>query len=503
MSETISFPMPSWLRKSGFASTCIIGGQWGDEAKGKIVYTLAEYHNVIMRYNGGPNAGHTLDNITLHQIPSGILYEDKINIMGQGMVIRPDLFCRELEDVEEVIGEVSPQHLIISPKAHVILKHEVAVDLGGAKKMVGSTGKGIGPTYEQKYARTGLRVIDFADKRAFQEKLERSLNAANTRLPEGEKLPFYDVEQEAESYMVILLRYMGDVKKVLQEAKHKGKKVLFEGAQGALLDIDNGTYPNVTSSNTTRPSVGQTGYYLPVTKALGVFKAPMSRVGKGPFPSEWGKTDGTNETRNLIEEEKPLIERVKKFMESGPEGYEKGMMERGRIEQEKNKLVAALLEKLKGGKATDLEKAAYFGWIGMEFGATTGRARRLGPLDLPLARYVAEINGLDGAIFTKWDVYSGTGDVEFATKYSYNNLLVHERNVDDLSELDFLSLDTAVPMFRRLPGWEENIRGMTEWDQLPKQTKDCIKYAEKAIGVPCLYFSTGPKKNDLIVRKGR
>jgi len=497
MTGTIAFPKPKWLETDKFASTCIIGGQWGDEAKGKIVYTLAEYHDVIMRYNGGPNAGHTLDNITLHQIPSGILYDDKINIMGQGMVIRPDLFCQELEDVKTVKGTVSPHYLVISPKTHVILKYEVAEDLGGAKKMVGTTGKGIGPAYRQRAGRTGIRVIDFADRKELQAKLKKSVDASNAGLPDNEKTKLCDVEKEAEEYGSTLLHYMGDVAAILKKAKQKRKKVLFEGAQGALLDIDNGTYPNVTSSNTTRPSVGQTGYYLPVTMALGVFKAPMSRVGKGPFPSEWGRTNGTNETRHLIEEEKEIMEiMAQKTRDGGTSPLSNGKLTIGR-----NNLLDALLEKMKNGKATDAEKAAYFGWKGMEFGATTGRARRLGPLDLPLARYVAEINGLDGLVFTKWDVYSGTGDVEFTTKYSYNNLLVHERNVDDLSEFDFLSLDTAVPLFKRLPGWEQDIRGMTDWNQLPKQAKDAINFAEKAIRLPCLYFSTGPKKDEIIARK--
>jgi len=500
MSETISFPKPSWLKTDKFASTCIIGGQWGDEAKGKIVYTLAEHHDIIMRYNGGPNAGHTLDNVTLHMIPSGIQYEDKINIMGQGMVIRPDLFVQELNDLTDAPGAGKSGQLIISPKAHVILKHEVAVDLGGAKKMVGSTGKGIGPTYEQKAARTGIRVADLADGKTLKEKIKRSVDSANMRLPKGSTIKIYEVEKEIEEYGSFLLTYMEDVKAVLSKAEHKGKKVLFEGAQGALLDLDNGTYPNVTSSNTTRPSVGQTGYYLPVTVALGVFKAPMSRVGKGPFPSEWGKTDGTNETRHLIEEEKEIMEiTAQKTRDGGTSPLSNGKLTIGR-----NNLLDALLEKMKNSKATDAEKAAYFGWKGMEFGATTGRARRLGPLDLPLARYVAEINGLDGLVFTKWDVYSGTGDVEFTTKYSYNNLCVHERNVDNLLEFDFLSLDTAVPLFRRLPGWTEDIKGMTEWKHLPKNTKNAIKFAEKAIGMPCLYFSTGPKKDEMIARmKGK
>lgn len=490
---TIAFPKPSWLETDKFASTCIIGGQWGDEAKGKIVYTLAEHHDIIMRYNGGPNAGHTLDNITLHQIPSGILYEDKINIMGQGMVINPTLFKREMEEVKTMpyVG-----HLVVSPNAHVILKHEIALDLGGAKQMVGTTGKGIGPTYEQRAARTGIRVADLADRKTLADKVRKSVESVNRRLQKESWVSVDEVIKEAEEEGGFLADYMDDATRLLKGAKKEGKKVLFEGAQGALLDVDNGTWPNVTSSNTTRPSVGQTGYYLPVTKALGVFKAPMSRVGKGPFPSEWGRTDGTNETRHLIEDEKEFIEAMG-FISSGR------MPDAGKeiVKIGRDAMMSAILEKMNAGKATDMEKAAYFGWKGMEFGATTGRARRLGPLDLVLARRVTDINGLDGAIFTKWDVYSGTGEVEFVEGYCLNDASYpFDYSGEYLSEMEFLNLRAADPMIKKLPGWTQDIRGMTEWDQLPKNTKSAIKFAEKAIGVPCMYFSTGPKKDEIIVR---
>jgi adenylosuccinate synthase len=507
MSETLYFPKPSWLKTSNFASTCIIGGQWGDEAKGKIVYTFAKYHHVVLRYNGGHNAGHTLDNVTLHIIPSGIQHEHTKNVMCQGMVISPKAFHDEILDLEKAGTCVDGDRLYVSPKAHVILSHEVALDIGGARNMVGTTGRGIGPTYEQMMARTGIRVADLDARRTLSKKLKKSVDSVNARLPEDGQVSLYDVENEVEQYGGFLTDYMADTKAVLKEAFHKRRKVLFEGAQGALLDVNNGTWPNVTSSNTTRPSVGQVGYYLPVTKALGVFKAPMSRVGKGPFPAEWGGTDGTNETRHLIDEEKPLIAIKAKVSKGEASDDEKRQLEIG-----KKNLMERLLAKILDKGATDLEKSSYFCWKGDEFGASTGRPRRLGPLDLVIAKHVADINALDGLIFTKWDVYSGTGPVPFVIGYTYaekefwpDELDADEEGrtlrTEELNEFEYLALDIMKPVIEERPGWKEDIRGMTDWEQLPKETNAAIAFAESFIGVPCLYFSTGPKKDEMIVRK--
>ncbi len=255
----------------------------------------------------------------------------------------------------------------------------------------------------------------------------------------------------------------------------------------------------MTSSHTTIPHEGQTGYRLPITMALGVLKGPMSRVGVGSDPGEWGECNMKDGSRVPIEEEKALIE-LKQRIIGTPDGKAKEEM-KSTLERGKSVLSAMLLPKILDGTATGPETGSYFCWKGDEFGATTGRPRRLGPLDLVLARHVADTVGLDGVIFTKWDVYSGTGDVPFIDRYVFDN----DEYVDAasrhgfLNEWQFANLDRAQAITRALPGWKDTIAEITDRADLPNEVLTAIDFAQKAIGKPCIYFSTGPKKDDLVV----
>ncbi len=453
-------------------NTLIVGGQWGDEAKGKIVHRFAKEHDVVVRYNGGNNAGHTLDNVTLHLIPSGILYDHTINIMGPGMVINLEAFYSECKDVLKKTGVyVDRDHLIVNPNAHLILPQHIALDLAGSRKAVGTTGRGIGPAYSQKADRINIRVGDLYERRALQDKVSKSVDTANAILEKlgAKKVEVYDVIRFIEEYGYNLLQFAGGTKSIL---KDPSKRILFEGAQGSLLDIDSGTYPNVTSSNTVRPSAAQVGCYVKIDKAYGVFKTPMSRVGKGPFPTEWGGKDGSNETRILID------------------GDEAAMKD----DDLSKKLREELLEKIKSGKATELEWGAFFGHKGNEYGATTKRARRLGPLDMVLARYSIDLNGLDGIVLTKMDVYSGIPKVPLCNRYfdRFDNPVLE---VEDLNNLDQMK-----PEIRQVDGWDKDIFGAMSWDELPREAQYYVEEVERLASIDVAFVSTGPKSEHLIVR---
>ena len=455
-------------------NTLIVGGQWGDEAKGKIVHKLAKNHEIVVRYNGGNNAGHTLDDVTLHLMPSGILYDHTINLMAQGMVVNPQALYDEWEDVRKKTGkQVESEHLVISPNAHLILPHHIALDQAGSKKSIGTTGRGIGPAYSQKADRVGIRAGDLLDE-SLRINVEKSVAAANVRLEklDTEPVKTEDVMKFLEEYgKNFLLQFVGDVKSILKGAKDS--PILFEGAQGTLLDIDAGTYPYVTSSNTLRPGAGQLGCHVRIDKAYGVFKTPMSRVGKGPFPTEWGGPN-SSDTRQLIE----------------------GDREATQDDDTKSKFMEELFTKIKSGTATPLETGAYYGHKGNEYGATTGRARRLGPLGTVLMRYAIDVNGLTGVILTKMDVYSGAPKVELCDAYidSLGNKVV------DLSDLN--DLQRMKPRIQELSGWDANVFGVTEWDALPAQAKRYVDNVEHLARIPVVCISTGPKSEHLIVRNG-
>ncbi|MDM9632034.1 adenylosuccinate synthase [Robiginitalea aurantiaca] len=418
----------------------LLGLQWGDEGKGKIVDVLTRDYDIIARFQGGPNAGHTLefDGIkhVLHTIPSGIFHKNATNVVGNGVVIDPVIFDKELEKLEGFDIDIQKK-LLISRKAHLILPThrllDAASEASKGKAKIGSTLKGIGPTYMDKTGRNGLRVgdlelPDWKDKyNALAEKHQAMIH-------------FYDVdiqynlqELEAEFFTAVerlkALEFI-DSEEYLYQALSSGKKVLAEGAQGSLLDIDFGTYPYVTSSNTTAAGAC-TGLGISpgsIKEVFGIFKAYTTRVGSGPFPTELFDEDGKTMAR-----------------------------------------------------------------VGNEFGATTGRPRRCGWLDLVALKYTVRINGVTQLMMMKADVLSGFETLKVCTAYHYQG-----KQIDHLPysiEAPFLT-----PVYKELPGWKEDLTKMTEASQLPKELEAYIQYLESELQVPIRIVSVGPDRTQTIHR---
>ena len=413
----------------------LLGLQWGDEGKGKVVDVLTPRYDVITRFQGGPNAGHTLEfnNIKhiLHNIPSGIFREDKLNIIANGVVLDPIVFRREIESIEEM-GIDLTQNLWISRKAHLILPtHRIldaASEAAKGKSKIGSTLKGIGPTYMDKTGRNGLRVGDIDLN--FKEKYE-ALKAKHMQL-----LKLYDYEynlDEEEKFFeaIELIRKFTrvDTEYEIFRLLEEGKSILAEGAQGTLLDIDFGSYPFVTSSNTICAGACTGMGIAPsaVGEVFGIFKAYCTRVGSGPFPTE------------LLDEE--------------------------------------------GEKLRD---------IGKEYGATTGRPRRCGWLDLVALKYSLMLNGVTQLIMTKTDVLDSFDVIRVATAYSVNGELTDQMPYD---------LDAEVkPVFTEMPGWKTDLTGVRSKEQFPAELKDYINFLEKELKIPVKYVGVGPDREQIIER---
>lgn len=411
----------------------LLGLQWGDEGKGKVVDVLTPRYDVISRFQGGPNAGHTLEfnNIKhiLHNIPSGIFREDKLNIIANGVVLDPIIFRREIEAIEALDIDLT-QNLWISRKAHLILPtHRIldaASEAAKGKSKIGSTLKGIAPTYMDKTGRNGLRVGDIDFK--FKEKYE-ALKAKHMQL-----LKLYDYEynlDEEEKFFeaieVIRKFTRVDTEYEIYRLLEEGKSILAEGAQGTLLDIDFGSYPFVTSSNTICAGACTGMGIAPsaIGEVFGIFKAYCTRVGSGPFPSE------------LLDEE--------------------------------------------GEKLRD---------IGKEYGATTGRPRRCGWLDLVALKYSLMLNGVTQLIMTKTDVLDTFEVIRVATAYSVDGELTDQMPFD---------LDADVlPVFTEMPGWLTDLTGVRSKEQFPKELKDYITFLEKELQVPIKYLGVGPDREQII-----
>lgn len=419
----------------------LLGLQWGDEGKGKIVDVLTKNYDIIARFQGGPNAGHTLefDGIkhVLHTIPSGIFHPEAINVVGNGVVIDPVIFKKELNNLDKFDIDYR-KSLFISRKAHLILPTHRLLDAASEKakgaKKIGSTLKGIGPTYMDKTGRNGIRIgdLDFSNwkekYRALAEKHEAMVSFHKVDLD-------YDLEKleveffEAVDFLINNLTFV-DSEELLGNAQKEKKKILAEGAQGSLLDIDFGTYPFVTSSNTT--SAGAcTGLGIApnnIKDVFGIFKAYTTRVGSGPFPTELFDKVG---------------ERIAK--------------------------------------------------VGHEFGATTGRARRCGWLDLVALKYAVQVNGVTQLMMMKGDVLSGIDTLKVCTAYKYRGELI-----DHLP----YSLDDAhiEAQYMDLEGWEEDITGCTAFEDLPIQMKDYITFIENYLEIPVLLVSVGPDRKQTIFR---
>ncbi|NNF19470.1 MAG: adenylosuccinate synthase [Flavobacteriaceae bacterium] len=418
----------------------LLGLQWGDEGKGKIVDVLTTDYDIIARFQGGPNAGHTLefDGIkhVLHTIPSGIFHKNAINVVGNGVVIDPVIFRKELQNLEQFNIDIVSK-LLISRKAHLILPThrllDAASEAAKGKAKIGSTLKGIGPTYMDKTGRNGLRVGDL-EMDDWKEKYRALANKHEAMIH------FYDVdiqynlkELEAEFFAAVeelkKLSFI-DSEEYLYQAFRSGKKILAEGAQGSLLDIDFGTYPFVTSSNTTAAGAC-TGLGIAPTaigEVFGIFKAYTTRVGSGPFPTEL-------------------------FDETG-------------------KTIAT---------------------VGHEFGATTGRPRRCGWLDLVALKYAVQVNGVTQLMMMKADVLSGIEKIRVCTAYNYKG--------KEINHLPFnIEAENVTPVYKEMEGWQADLTKMTEASQLPKALNNYIDFLEKEVGVPIAIVSVGPDRTQTINR---
>ncbi|MBU6950044.1 adenylosuccinate synthase [Hahella sp. HN01] len=418
----------------------ILGTQWGDEGKGKIVDLLTEEVAAVARFQGGHNAGHTLvidgQKTVLHLIPSGILRSNVACLIGNGVVLAPDALLSEIKTLEDK-GVPVRQRLFLSPACPLILPYHKALDLAREERLgaakIGTTGRGIGPAYEDKVARRGVRLGDLAKPERFAEKLKEIMQYQNFVLEHYYKVAPIDYQKTLDETLKMaeeLLPMMADVTDMLHEFRKRGENVLFEGAQGSLLDIDLGTYPFVTSSNTTAGGTATGSGFGPMylDYVLGITKAYATRVGSGPFPTE-------------------LFDDV----------------------------------------------GAYLAKKGNEFGATTGRPRRCGWFDAVALRHAIQINSVSGICLTKLDVLDGLDVVKVCVGY---------RTADGVEitrpPIDCEAFGEVEPVYEELPGWKESTFGVKRVEDLPKNAQDYIAFLEKQIEAPIDVISTGPDRNETI-----
>lgn len=419
----------------------VLGTQWGDEGKGKIVDLLTDKASYVVRYQGGHNAGHTLvidgEKTVLHLIPSGILRANVKCVIGNGVVLSPEAFLKEMTMLEQR-GVPVKERLLISEACPLILPFHVALDVAreaarGDKK-IGTTGRGIGPAYEDKVARRGLRVGDLFNPELFAEKLKVLMELHNFTLTQYYKLDPIDYQttlDNALSMAATLKSMVVDVTDLLDKARKAGQEIMFEGAQGTLLDIDHGTYPYVTSSNTTAGGVATGAGFGPryIDYVLGIVKAYTTRVGSGPFPTE-----------------------------------------------------------------LDCEVGEHLGVKGHEFGATTGRKRRCGWFDAVAVRRAVQLNSISGFCLTKLDVLDGLKEVKICIGYRQQ-----DGSVTEVPPMAAEGYELVTPIYETMPGWSESTFGVQTLDGLPQQARDYIKRLEVVTGVPIDIVSTGPDRVQTIV----
>ncbi len=418
----------------------VIGAQWGDEGKGKIVDVLSQNVDYVVRFQGGANAGHTLKfddkTIVLHLIPSGLFNGNAQCVIGNGVVIDPITLVEEIDGIEAMDFPLE-NRLFISQTAHVILPYHKLLDKLKEKRRgdaaIGTTGRGIGPAYVSKISRIGIRMVDLLDEDYLRTKIDQNLtdiNAALRNVYKEEELGTDKLMDDLRPAIERLRPYICNTTHLLHKALESGKSILLEGAQGSLLDVDHGTYPYVTSSSPTAGGAC-TGTGLPPTaleKVMGITKAYCTRVGNGPFPTELEDKTG---------------------------------------------------EKLR-------EK-------GQEFGATTGRPRRCGWLDLVSLKYSVRLNGINELTLTKMDVLDGFEEIKICTSYKINGVET------DVFPLTFEEMEQIEPVYTTLPGWDTSIYGMTDWDALPENARKYIRFIEDYLGVKFNIISTGPKRLESIL----
>jgi len=419
----------------------LVGAQWGDEGKGKLVDHFAGEADVVVRFQGGNNAGHTLvvddDQVIVHLIPSGILHPDKLCLIGNGVVIDPQVLCEEMDGLRARHYFDDDSRLVISTRAHLIMPYHRRLDLAAenrkGRNKIGTTGRGIGPAYSDKMARTGLRFHHLLDPERLPGLIRAMVAEKNlflTQVLEEAPLDAEAVVEEFLGYARRLAPYAGDVSKVIEERLDQGHKVLFEGAQGTMLDIDHGTYPFVTSSNTIAGAACTGAGVGPkrIDKVIGISKAYTTRVGGGPFPTEL-----------------------------------------------KDEIGARLRER------------------GKEFGATTGRPRRCGWLDIFALRYARRVNGLTEIMITKLDVLTGLDPIRICVGYRCQGRLVEE------FPPDLETLERCEPTWEEMPGWQENLAGCRSLEQLPRPARDYVRRIEALTGVPVAAISVGAEREETVV----
>ena len=415
----------------------VLGAQWGDEGKGKMTDYLAEEADVVVRFQGGNNAGHTVEvgdkQYKLHLIPSGILYDDKVNVIGNGVVVDPQALFEEISYLEGLGAKITPEKLIISDRAHLIMPYHKVLDRlkekARGKNDIGTTGKGIGPCYTDKFERCGIRVCDLLHEEVFEEKLRENVKMKNdmiTKVLGGEALDVEKILADYKEYAKKLRPFVKDTSVEVFDAIKSDKNVLFEGAQGMLLDIDYGTYPYVTSSNTTSGGVCNGTGVGPtlITNAIGIAKAYTTRVGKGPFPTEL-----LDETGDWIREK------------------------------------------------------------GHEYGVTTGRSRRCGWLDLVILKTTARVCGLTSLAVTKIDTLAGLEKLKVCVGYKFEDKVIDyfPASLEDLAKCE--------PIFEDFDGWGDEVADARSYDELPENAKKYLKKIEEFTQTRIAYVSVGPKRD--------
>jgi len=421
------------------STTVVLGAQWGDEGKGKVTDFFASSADLVVRFQGGNNAGHTIvvgeDKIALSLTPSGVLYPNCIPVIGSGCVVDLGFLKKELEMLNE--KNISTKNLALSANAHVIMPYHKILDelieerLGDKK--IGTTKKGIGPCYADKIQRYGIRVQDLLDDSVFAEKLNSNLDEKNkllTKIYNHEPLSADEIIKEYSGYKEMVQQHISDTSLLVSNAIKENKSILFEGAQGTLLDIDHGTYPFVTSSNTSaaNAATGSGIGPLNLNRVVGVTKAYISRVGSGPF-----------------------------------------------ITEQENEIGDYLIEK------------------GAEFGVVTGRRRRCGWLDLISLKYSVRVNSLSELFITKLDVLSGLEEIQLGVGYKYNDEILTDYPYDQKVAYE------AEPVYETMQGWDEDITSIDKFEDLPSNAQKYIKAIEDFIGVPITFISVGPERNQNII----
>lgn len=422
------------------SNVAVIGSQWGDEGKGKIVDVLSKEADMVVRFQGGHNAGHTLviDGVTykLHLLPSGVARPGKMSIIGNGVVIDPKALLQEIENVKSQGIDITADNLMIAENATLILPVHPALDIAmeeaRGEKKIGTTGRGIGLAYEDKVARRGIRVCDLAHPEYLKERIENTLNHHNALLKgmDAQGMSVESIYDELMSVADQILAYSGVAWKAIDEAHKAGKKILFEGAQGHFLDVDHGTYPFVTSSNTVaaQAAAGAGVGYKKIGYVLGITKAYTTRVGSGPFPTELHDEVGE---------------------EIGKKGH--------------------------------------------EFGTSTGRKRRCGWFDAVLVRQAIKTGGIDGIALTKMDVLDGFDEIKVCVAYDLNG-----------ERIDYLPSSTVdqaniKPIYETIKGWSDTSQGARSWAEIPAEAVKYVRYIEELIEAPVALLSTSPDRDDTIL----